>query len=43
MAGRAGYQPDAAGLAPALAHVDRMLPAHSVDSLAALADELTGF
>lgn len=43
MLGRDGYRPDQAGLAPALAHVDRMLPAHSVDSLNTLVDHLTGF
>jgi uncharacterized protein with von Willebrand factor type A (vWA) domain len=40
---RDGYRPDEAGLAPALEHVDRMLPAHSVDSLNALVDQLAGW
>lgn len=38
--GRAGYAPEARGMAAALAHVDDFLPVHDLRSLAELADRL---
>lgn len=38
--GRASYQPSAAGMAAALPHIDLFAPAHNLESLAALEDEL---
>ena len=38
--GRAGYAPEARGMAAALAHVDDFLPIHDLRSLAALASQL---
>lgn len=40
LAGRAGYQPLAAGMAAALRHVDDFLPAHNLQSLEQLAEHL---
>jgi uncharacterized protein len=38
--GRASYEPRAAGMAAALPHLDLFAPAHNLESLAALEDEL---
>ncbi len=38
--GRKSYEPRAAGMAAALPYLDRFAPAHNLESLAALEDEL---